>query len=232
MYSALRPLEKAADLRRMPALEDLLPQANPVSIPVAPVEVPLLMERYPIAWRRDGALWDLVAITGLAPDQETWRPAQGDSGARVVPLVVRAYPLAVADGVAVDTMAVLVDEPGLLAPTRPGTAFDEAAAEADLDYRLQALWTFANSRHALQAAYADIEAAGGFVTWPLTFRSRTRSIALDGFWIVDWAFIGTQAHAEIVARHGWLAASLISLHRISTHRVNGLLHDLARQDAA
>jgi hypothetical protein len=232
MYRSLRPLEKASDLARMPALEGLLPRSNPISVPVAPVEVPLLMERFPIAWRRDAGSWDLVAITGLTPEQESWRPALGDSGSRVIPLVLRAYPLAIADSGDVETLPVLVDEAGLLPAGAQPSGFDADAAEADLDYRLQAIWTFGNSRKSLQGVYADIAEAKGFAPWPLSFAGRDRNLSLDGFWIVDWRFIGSPAHAAIVSRHGWLAASLISMHRISTHRINALLHDLARQTAA
>ena len=232
MYQALRPLEKASDLARMPALEDLLPGSNPISVPVAPVEVPLLMERFPIAWRRDGGTWNLVAITGLVPEQGSWRPAHGDSGSRVIPLILRAYPLAIVDGRDAETLPVLVDEMGLLAPGTLGVEFDEERAEADLDYRLQALWTFGNSRASLLGLYEEIDAAAGFKPWTLSFKGENRNLALEGFWIVDWDFIGSPAHAGIVERHGWPAASLISMHRISTHRINALLHDLARLEAA
>lgn len=231
MYHSLRPFEKASDLSRMPALEGLLPSSNPISIPVAPIEVPLLMERFPIAWRRDAGSWDLVAITGLTPGQESWRPALGDSGGRVIPLLLRAYPLAIADSGDVETLPVLVDEAGLLPAGAGGSGFDADAAEADLDYRLHALWTFGNSRKSLQAVYAEIEAAGGFTPWTLSFSGRDRNLSLEGFWIVDWSFIGTPAHAAIVERHGWIAASLVSMHRVSTHRINTLLHDLARTAA-
>lgn len=232
MYNALRPLEKSADLQRMPPLEALLPSTNPIAVPAAPVEVPLLMERFPIAWRRDGGRWNLVAITGLSPEQDTWRPAMGESGGRIVPLVLRAFPLALGAPSDGETVPVLVDEAGLLPPGPVADDFDHEQAEADLDYRLQALWTFGNSRKSVEVLFEDIDAAGGFVPWTLSFAGRKRNIALEGFWIIDWSFIGTPAHAALVERHGWLAASLISMHRISTHRINDLLHDLGRQDAA
>lgn len=233
MYESLRPLEKTTDLPRLPAPEDVLPPANPIAISIAPVEAPLMMERFPIAWRRDGADWDLVALTGLVPEQDSWKPALGDSGGRIIPLLLRAYPLALADDGAGETLQVLVDQPALYTPWHPAVrAFDAARADEQLQTRLQALWTYAHSRRALRPVFHDLEREGAFVPWSLGFKSATQAIALDGFYVIDRAYMGSAAHAALVARHGWLAASLISLHRVSQHRVNDLLRDLDKGQRA
>jgi hypothetical protein len=234
MYESLRPLEKSTDLPRLPAPEDVLPLANPIAISIAPIEASLMMERFPIAWRRDGADWDLVALTGLVPEQESWKPALGDSGGRVIPLLLRAYPLALVDDGARETLQVMVDEPALYTPWHPAVrGFDPVLAEQRLETRLQALWTYAHSRRALQPVFQDLEREGGFVPWNLGFKSATTAIALDGFHVIDRAYMGSAAHAGLVRRHGWLAASLLSLHRVSQHRVNDLLRDLDKaRDAA
>ncbi len=233
MYETLRPLDKATDLPRLPAAETMLPTVNPIAISVAPIEVPRLMERYPVAWRRDAGSWDLVALTGLAPEQDSWKPTIGDSGERVIPLLLRAYPLTILDQGLGETLQVLVDQAALLTPWHADVRdFDPERGETALTLRLQALWTYAHSRRALLPVYQEIEQAGGFVPWNLSFTSERRSVVLDGFFVLDRAFMGGPAHRAIVSRHGWLAASLISLHRVSQHRINTLLHDLHRRSDA
>jgi hypothetical protein len=233
MYESLRPLDKANDLPRLPAAETMWPTANPIGLSIAPIEAPRMMERFPIAWRRDGGSWDLVALTGLSPEQETWKPALGDSGERVMPLLLRAYPLTIRDAGVGETLQVLVDQEALLTPWHPDVRnFDPERGEAALTLRLQALWTYAHSRRALLPAFADIEAAGGFTPWELAFKNERHSIVLDGFFVLDRAFLGGPAHRAVIERHGWLAASLISLHRVSQHRINALLHDLDRRSDA
>ena len=229
MYERLRPFEKTNDLPRLPGPEATAPRRNPIAVSVAPVEVPLVMERFPIAWRRDGASWDLVALTGLTPEQESWRPAIGDSGGRVVPLLLRAYPLALHDDTDLETLGVLVDEDGL---AETATGLDPDAVDEALTLRLQALWTYAQSRRALAAAFAEMASAGAFRPWGLGFSRPGQSIALQGFFHVDKDYMGSPAHHALVARHGWLVAQLITLHRVSLHRVNGLLRDLVQARAA
>ena len=194
----------------------------------------MLVERFPIIWRRRDDLWDLVALTGLTPTQDTWKPAPGASGGRIVPLLLRAYPLATRDDGQEETLRVLVDEPALLTPWHPAVRqYDPQAGEAALEQRLNALWAFANSRRALQAAYRALEADGALRPWELGFKNETEAIALEGFHYVDWGYFGGAAHERLVERYGWLCASLLALHRISLHRVNAMLRDLAsRQDAA
>ncbi|MFO1151930.1 MAG: SapC family protein [Alsobacter sp.] len=233
MYERLRPLDKSIDLPRMPAPETCFPVHNPIAISIAPIEAAMMIERFPIAWRHMDGEWDLVALTGLVPSQDTWRPGPGASGARVIPLLLRAYPLALLDDGRDETVRVLVDEPALLTPWHPAVRlYSEQAGAAELEQRLQALWAFANSRRALQPAFRDVAADGAFKPWDLSFRSARQSIALDGFFHVDWDYLGGEGHRRLVERHGWLCASLLAFHRMSLHRVSALLRDLAAQEQA
>jgi hypothetical protein len=234
MYESLRPLDRSTDLPRLPAPETVFPRLNPIAIPIAPIEAPMIAERFPIAWRRAGEDWDLVALTGLIPTQDTWKPGPGPSGGRVIPLLLRAYPLAVLDEGAGETARVLVDAPALLTPWHPAVrAYEPEAGEAAVELRLQALWTFASSRRALQPAFREMAEDGAFRAWDLTFSRDGQAIALEGFFYVDWSYMGGPAHQGLIERHGFACASLLALHRIAQHRVSGLLRHLAEQaDAA
>jgi hypothetical protein len=230
MYESLRPLDKMIDLPRLPAPESVLPQLNPIAIPIAPIEAASMTERFPIAWRRQGELWDLVALTGLLPIQETWKPGPGDSGSRVIPLLLRAYPLAVVEREEDETLRVMVDASALLTPWHADVrAYEPEAGQQALQRRLQALWTFAGSRRALQPAFRDIAADGGFLPWDLGFTRDGESIALEGFYYVDWEYLGSTRHQALVEHHGWLCASLLALHRMSQHRLSALLRDLGER---
>jgi hypothetical protein len=230
MYESLRPLDRTTDLPRLPAPETVMPRLNPIAIPVAPIEAAMMAERFPIAWRRAGEEWDLVALTGLLPTQDTWKPASGAGGGRIIPLLLRAYPLTVLDRSDGETAPIMVDPGGLLTPWHPAVAaYDPEAAQAELEQRLRALWTFASSRRALQPAFRELQDDGALKPWDLTFSRDGQAIAIEGFFYVDWSYMGSTAHQRLVERHGWPCARLLALHRISQHRVGGLLRDLAAQ---
>jgi hypothetical protein len=226
MYSDPRKLERGDPSLRLAAPADYPIEPEPCTVAVAPVEVPRLVDRFPVAWRLGQRVPDLVAVIGLRPDQSYWRRVR-DGASTIRPLLIEAYPLTTMDDGATEKLPVLVDS---LAP-RPGAETTAAFREdgtptPELDRRCQALWTFIRSRRALAGFFCDLEQRQAFVPWALDFRNETDSVSIEGLHVLRPDFDGSQDQRDLIAAHGWAAAQLMSLHRISLHRIKSLLRDL------
>ena len=231
MYSGPRKLERGDPLLTLAAPADYPIDPEPCTVSVAPVEVPRLIDRFPVAWRLGQKVPDLVAIIGLRPDQSYWRRVR-DGVSTVRPLLIEAYPLTTLDDGVTEKLPVLVDG---LSP-RTGAACvpafrEDGSASPELDRRCQALWTFIRSRRALAGLFSDLEARQAFVPWALDFRSETDSVSIEGLFVLRPEFDGSQDQRDLIATHGWAAAQLMSLHRISLHRIKSLLKDLSARAA-
>jgi hypothetical protein len=224
MYTSLRSLDRDADLLRLPDL-GLLPADNPVTLPVAPVEVPVLVQRFPVVWRKDGDTYDLVALTGLTRSHDYWLPRPGSRD--MLPLALRAFPLIVEDLNDAAHFPVLVDAATLL----PDEDADIARKTAEFEQRVTALTAFAQSRRQLAPVTEDLIEFAALVPWEVDFADATQRITVEGLHYVDYSFLGSRWHRKMVERHGWLAASLLTLHRISLHRVGTMLGDIRQQRA-
>lgn len=228
MYLSLRPFDRIADLPRLPDPAAARPRANPVVISISPVELGHLAQRFPSAWRRAGGGWDFVAVTGIAKGHGYWLPHRTADGSIVWPLLLRAFPLTLVDDGSQDTLPVLVDETALSWGSVALTPEAEAARDAEVERSCQALWAFIQSRRALAPINAALDAAGAFRPWDLTFARNDALYGIGGLHVLDDAFLGSVKHRRIVAEFGWLAAHVIAIHRISQHRINALLRDMAR----
>lgn len=231
MYSDPRKLERGDQSLVLAAPADYPISPEPCTVSVAPVEVPRLVDRFPVAWRLGQKTPDLVAIIGLRPDQFYWRRVR-DGVSTVRPLLIEAYPLTTLDDGSTERLPVLIDglTPRPDAVTVPAFR-EDGSSSPELDRRCQALWTFVRSRRALAAFFCELEACGAFVPWALDFRSETDSVSIEGLSVLRADFDGSQAQRNLIAAHGWAAAQLMSLHRISLHRIKSLLKDLSTRAA-
>lgn len=227
MYLSLRPFDRDTDLARLPDPEAARPRRNPVVVPISPVEISHLAQRFPTAWRRLRSGWDLVAVTGLTGSHDYWLPTPAANGSLISPLLLRTFPLTLLDDGANDNLPVLVDETALSLGARSLSPEARAAREEDFERRCMALWTFVNSRRALVPISAALEAAGALRPWELAFARDEDVYGIGGLHCIDWSFMGTVAHRRVVAEFGWLAANVITMHRVSQHRMNTLLRDMA-----
>ena len=227
MYLSLRPFDRLSDLARLPAPEASRPRRNPVVVPISPVEISHLAQRFPTAWRRDANGWDLVAVTGLTKTHDYWLPTPAPDGAIVAPLLLRTFPLTLLDDGANDNLPVLVDETALSLGAPALSKEARAAREAEFDRRCMALWTFVNSRRALAPISAALDAAGAFRPWDLAFARDEATYGIGGLHCVDWSYFGGDDHRRLVAQFGWLAANVLTMHRVSQHRMNTILRDMA-----
>ncbi len=228
MYLSLRPFDRIADLPRLPDPATARPRANPVVVPISPVELSHLAQRFPSAWRKVNVAWDFVAVTGLARGHDYWLPHRTVDGSVVWPLLLRAYPLTLIDDGSQETLPVLVDETAL---SWGSVVLDPQAAadrDAEVERSCQALWAFIQSRRALAPINRALEEAGAFRPWDLTFSRNEALYGIGGLHVIDDAFMGSVQHRRIVAEFGWLAAHVVSVHRISQHRINAVLRDMAR----
>lgn len=226
MYSDPRKLERGDPHLHLAAPADYPISPEPCTVSVAPVEVPRLIDRFPVAWRLGQRVPDLVAIIGLRPGQSYWRRVR-DGVSTVRPLLMEAYPLTTMDDGSTEKLPVLVDglAPRDGAETVPAFRAD-GSTSPEFDRRCQALWAFIRSRRSLAGFFADLEARQAFVPWSLDFRSETDSLSIEGLFVLRPDLDGSQDQRDLIAAHGWAAAQLMSLHRISLHRIKSLLRDL------
>lgn len=231
MYLNPKKLERGDRTLVLAPAADYPISPEPCTVSVAPVEVPRLIDRFPVAWRLGQRVPDLVAVIGLRADQSYWRRVR-DGVSTVRPLLIEAYPLTTLDDGTTEKLPVLVDT----LPPREGAVTVQAFAadgtpSAELDRRCQALWTFIRSRRALAAFFTDLEACQAFVPWALDFRNETDSVSIEGMYVLRPDLDGSDDQKRLVATHGWAAAQLMSLHRISLHRIKSLLRDLSARAA-
>ena len=230
MYRDLQPLDRSdPSLQRFP-IQPCVPDPNPMAVSIAPIEVSALANRFPIAWRDAPDGWDLVAVTGLDERHDYWRPREGTS--TPLPLLARAYPLAVLDDGRAEALNVFVDAAALAGTDPLDDPPQQEQIDAEIERRCQALWTYVQSRRTAQRLFRDLAAKDAFTPWNLTLPASRGPIQIQGLFVLRASFFGSAAHRDIVARHGWRAASLISLHRIATHRIRALLADLDGNAAA
>ncbi|MHB2166860.1 SapC family protein [Alsobacter sp. R-9] len=197
-------------------------------VSISPVEVALLAQRFPVAWRRLPEGWDLVAVTGLTRWHDYHEPATAPDGSLVSPLLLQAYPLTLVDDGSTDDLPVLVDETALAWGSPRLDEEERGVREAEVERRCQALWTYVNSRRALVPIHAALEEAGAFVPWDLTFSRGESHYGIGGLHVLAEGFFGSVTHRRLVAEHGWLAAQVVSIHRIAQHRINAVLRDMAK----
>lgn len=235
MYLDLKPLERGDTSLLLAAAKDYPIAPEPCTVSIAPVEVSRLVDRFPIAWRRGGPRPDLVAVLGLRDDQTYWRSVR-DGVSTIKPLLVEAYPLASIDDGTAEKLPVLVDSRS----PKPGASTVRAFADTgeptpELDRRCQALWTHVRSRRTMAPFFEALESEDLLVPWQLSFRGKGRSagesLSIEGLHVLRADLDGSPAQRSLVERFGWPASQLMSLHRISLHRIKTLLRDLSSSAA-
>lgn len=239
MYKALVPLRRSDRDLIVPPYGSWVPKENPMVVSIAPIEAPALSGRFPIAWRKGPLGWDLVCLCGLTPEHDCLRPSEQQlrSGAAPekgnLPILIAAYPFAVADDGTSEALTIL-REAGAHADTNnasstisPSPALnDDGEPIGEGQRRCEALWTFVQSRRQAASLERDLEAAGAFVPWDLDLARAGLPVHIDGLFVIASAFFGSKAHRSLVEAHGWPAANLLTVHRISLFRVGDMVSAL------
>ncbi|MFO1151139.1 MAG: SapC family protein [Alsobacter sp.] len=186
-------------------------------VSIAPIEAAQLADRFPIAWRQGGGIWDLVCLVGLTPDHDYWRapPFEDHPGQGMLPLLLQAYPFTVVDDGETEALTILRDDD--VGSSEGDVLFDERGEPTgDTERRCQALWTFVGDRRRAEPLFAALGALDVFKPWDLTFPDA--KVKIEGLFTIDSAFFGSKSHILAVESHGWQAANLLTLHRISLYR--------------
>ena len=199
-------------------------------VPIVHTEALKLSTWFPIAWRMGAHGPELVVLRALLADNRALPPpARG-----LLPLLLAAYPF-VFDP---DTLPgpdcrwmfdnVFADEPTDIGA--PITTLERKPALATR-LRLDALETFSNEFGVTRDIGLALADAGLLEPWSLSFDVEGRRIEMADLHIAHQSAFETGRYAPILDRHGFAAAQLLGLHRISLFRA-GLLLTMAKATLA
>lgn len=238
----------------LPPYGSRIPPVNPMVVSIAPIEAAALAGRFPIAWRKDEAGWDLVCLCGLSPDHDALAPTEKEemSGAaepgRSLPILISAWPLTVIDDGSATGLGLLRDtatdwlrlrshrdlgeDRGLdeeSAEDPEEEAFNESGEPSlAFERRTTALWIFVQSRRRMAPFFAEMDKAGAFLPWDVDLRRVGLPADIRGLYYLSADYFETISWPEILAHAGISLASLGVAHRISLFRLQAMLASIER----
>jgi hypothetical protein len=215
------PLEKDALRRRIfaPIAYDVV--RNAAVVPVVPTEAFELSWWFPLAWRKCGSHFVLVAVRSLLNSQ----PAQPLADRTPLPLILQAYPFVFDPTFPAFEGPRMLDDVFPDAPTDVGATITTLAGRPSRAaiQRLNLLDILAKDFRVLQALTSAIANRDLFVPWALRFDVKDQSIGHTDLFVVDQTAFASGTLSDLLENFGVAAAILLGLHRISLFRAGALL---------
>ncbi len=189
-------------------------------VPVTLVEFRRLASEMPVAFARSGDEIYPVALIGLPGLQNLvfCLPAPA-----ALPLLLRAFPLAVGSRDPDGRQGVIISEPprgdveeGLPAFLPDGTMNTVLLAKTD------ALWFYVKARDDGATALSFLEAADAFEIWPLELVFEDGALPVSELLRVRGDFLQSEAYVEFLDKHGFDLATALHYHRISLGAIDKL----------
>jgi hypothetical protein len=224
LHENLVPLNSDVSARRIfsPFAYRVVRELNVV--PIVHAEASRLALWFPVAWRIHEEKIQLVTLRSLLPTIAAV-PAPARS-LEYLPALLQAYPFTVDFAQPVMPQAPkMLSEAVAEFPVNVGasiTTADRKLSRATLQ-RFQALDFFCDHAPATQALSDALFAEALFQPWELKFDVEGSQIDIPDIFIVKQAAFETGAFAQILARHGTMAAQLLGIHRLSLFRAGTLL---------
>jgi SapC len=214
------PLEKDALHRRIfaPSAYDVV--RNAAIVPVVPTEAYELSWWFPLAWRKYGSQFILVAVRSLLSER-----AQPVAGRAPLPLILQAYPFIFDPTLPAFGGPRMLDDVFPDAPTDVGATITTPAGRPSRAaiQRLHLLDIVAKDFHFAQALTSAIADRDLFVPWALRFDVGDHSVGHTDLFIIRQAAFAGSALSDVFDNFGAPAAMLLGLHRISLFRAGALL---------
>jgi SapC len=215
------PLEKDALRRRIfaPIAYDVV--RNAALVPVVPTEAYELSWWFPLAWRKYGSHFVLVAVRSLLNTQR----GQPMAGRTPLPLILQAYPFIFGPTFPAFDGPRMLDDVFPDAPTDVGatiTTLTGRPSRATIR-RLHLLDILAKNFRFMQTVTSAIAERDLFVPWTLRFDVEGQFVGHTDLFVVHQAAFASGALSDILEKFGAPAAMLLGLHRISLFRAGALL---------
>ncbi len=168
-------------------------------VPVSLLEFRPLASIFPLAFMQVEGSFRPVSIVGLPGfrNDNFWKIQP-----EVLPLLLRAFPLAIGPPDVDEHMTVLIDEPPS-SPGEPGiAAFDaDGQMSEELSARADALWLYAKLQKATATAVSDIARLGALEAWPLHLVFENGDLPVSGLFRVSSKFLQSKDYSEYLEIH-------------------------------
>jgi len=195
-----------------------------VLLPISLIEIDTVAGVFPVLWRRTMEGAELCVLTGLEPNHNL---AASDLSrfSRRHPLILRAYPFALAQGSDARHWQVLVDD----APAREGAPplplrAQSGELSAEAERRLTALKLFAESYPRTKELSQRLDAAGLLQPWDISLKIGGRFLGLEGLAVLDRDLVRRRRKlAGLVAQMGWDIIHLAAIHDLSLFKMQDLV---------
>ena len=224
LHSRVRPLENRDPTTRLWPTRSYETVATASLVPINLVEFRLLSRLMPLAFVESEGRICPAALIGLPGLKNI---LFSDPMPEALPLLVRAFPLALGPDNEEGRATILINDPPL-SPNEPGLSpFHSDGDLSDaLTEKTDALWLYAKTKDASSAAMNDLQAYAAFEPWPLHLVFASGQLPVSGLLRVRREFLQSTAYSEFHENYGFEAAAALQYHWISL----ALIDVLARLD--
>lgn len=220
MYLNLRPL-KRSNQEKSHSRSQYRSSGYASFVPIVAVEIRALARNFPLVWRKRDDEFELGALMFL---MEGFGEQRAHMLSRIrCPLLVEAYPLALAAG-REDQATVLVDDIGPESDQAGQAIFNENGEATDAGARrLAALRIFAEGRSDTNAMSRTLAGAGLLEDWPVKLPVDGEIVELRGLAIVARRQERRDALPALIEKQGLPLAELVTLHDLSLFNMQSLV---------
>lgn len=186
---------------------------NVTSVVVSLHEIRGLSRSLPVAFARQGRRIRAVAIIGLPGVQNLLaRTVLPDA----LPLILRAFPLALGGRSAEGHVGILINDPPESAehPGMPAFLEDGSMSRVTIE-KSDALWLYAATQEHSAKILRDLDERNAFETWPLRLTFDDRTLDVGDLLRVSSSFLQSPGYRDFIAIHGFEIAGSLHYHRMS-----------------
>ena len=224
-YKNITPLGSAHGGKRIYAPVSYAAVRELQLVPIVHIEALALAAWFPICWQSSATRPELVVLRSLREDGSC-QPAGSPENVGSLPLVLRAFPFAVASPEPNadpnechfdDTVAdrpTDIGAPILLPDGRPGRG---------AQMRLRAVQAYVEARDLTDEMTDALATNDLFEPWPLDFKVADEQLRIDGMLIVRQTAFGQPPIQQFLVQFGAAGALFLGAHRISLFRAGNLV---------
>lgn len=184
-----------------------------VSAAVSLHEIRGLSRSLPVVFERQGHHVRAIAIIGLPGAQNLLARAVLPDA---LPLILRAFPLALGGRSAEGHVGILINDPPSSAGHPGLPAFlDDGSMSRTLIEKSDALWLYAATQERSLKILRDLDERQAFETWPLRLTFDDRTLEVSNLMRISSSFLQSPGYRDLIAIHGFEIAGSLHYHRMS-----------------
>ena len=193
-------------------------------IPIVHIEAIGLAHWFPICWKIESSICELVVLRSLFKDGAR-QPPGSPTSAGSLPLALRAYPFAVGHDDQADKTRFWLDTAVSDEPTDIGAPIlmPSGKPSSGAKLKLNALHSFNDALPATREMTSSLLELGLLEPWPLSFTVEGRPISVPNLHIVRQRDVASPQMFRFLETFGASAAIFLGAHRISLYRAGILV---------